>query len=95
MKKRSPDWPDREEALFERQKILSRRGVTVSGEMLKGEVGRLWKQLPQYRGLKEPGWSSGWLHAFKTRYRITKYKKRISTKKIMALVAATESERAA
>lgn len=95
MKKRSPDWPELEEALFEWQKILSSRGVTVSGAMLKEEAGRLWKQLPKYRGLDQPCWSSGWLHAFKTRYRITKYKKRISTKKVMALAAAKESEGAA
>lgn len=50
MKKRNPDWPDLEEALFEWQSILSKRGVTVSGEMLKEEAGRLWRQLPKYRG---------------------------------------------
>ncbi|KAL8764311.1 MAG: hypothetical protein Q9184_000016 [Pyrenodesmia sp. 2 TL-2023] len=90
MKKRNPDLPDLEEALFEWQSLLSKSGVTVSGGMMKEEAGRLWRQLPKYHGVQEPEWSNGWLQAFKDRYRITKYKKRISTKKIMAMAAKVE-----
>jgi hypothetical protein len=67
---KSSKWPDLESALNEWQIRMNRKGVTITGYILKKMADKFWDTLPQYSAFERPHWSNGWLTAFKQRHHI-------------------------
>jgi Tc5 transposase DNA-binding domain len=51
---------------------ITSNGNIVSGEILITKAREIWPQIPRYRHLKVPEFSSGWLARFDERYNIPK-----------------------
>ena len=68
-------WPDLEEALFEWQSRVNRKGGTVTGDLLREKAEQLYTKLPQYHGQEAPKFSEGWLGGFKKRFKIHRYRR--------------------
>jgi len=73
-RERTPRWPDLEAALFDWQQSGQTAGIPINGDMIKKAAEYLWQKLPCYNNVPMPSWSTGWLHAFKTRHHIKEYK---------------------
>ena len=70
-KKRQPaNWEDLEMALYEWQQKQELKHATITGDILKAMAKRFWARMPQYQGVEEPKFSTGWLDGFKKRYKI-------------------------
>ena len=69
---RVANWVDLEDCLFEWQQRMESKRATVTGDLLKGMARQFWAKLSQYTGMPEPGFSNGWLKAFKKQHRIRK-----------------------
>ena len=61
-------WPDLDAAVFDWQQKMLRENATVTNESLKGVAKKLFFQLPQYRDVEPPKFSTGWLVGWKARY---------------------------
>ena len=64
--------------------------IPVNGDMIRGAAHGRWDRMPDFQGLKEPKWSSGWLEGFKKRHRIKKYKQ--SGESASADISGSEKE---
>lgn len=64
---RAPHWPALDDALYQVHQRLERRCEVITGDILRKAASRLWQSLPQFAGLKEPSWSTGWLQGFQKR----------------------------
>jgi hypothetical protein len=67
------DWPVLEAALFEWHQGMLESESVITGYILKEKASKLWRALPQYKGVEEPKWSNGWLGRFKGRFKIKEY----------------------
>ncbi len=75
-KRRTPAaWPGLETALFAWQRRMERKTMAITGDVIQATAGKLWAQLPQFKDIVMPKWSSGWLSNFKQWYRIKQHRK--------------------
>ena len=72
-KHRAAEWPDLEHVLFEWQQRMQRKEAAITGDILKKMANLFWDKLPQYQNVERPKFSTGWLDAFKKRYKLKKY----------------------
>ena len=61
-------WPDLDAAVFDWQQRMLKKNVTVTNASLKSIAKKLFFQLPQYRDVEPPQFSTGWLLGYKGRY---------------------------
>ena len=74
-KQRVCEWPDLENVLFDWQQRQQGKEAAITGEILKGMALVFWNKLPQYSDEPQPRFSTGWLDAFKARYKIKKFRR--------------------
>jgi len=67
------DHPLLEQALFE-WVVRMEGSVPVSGDMIQTAAHQLWEKMEDFQHLKEPKWSDKWLHDFKARHKIRKFR---------------------
>lgn len=66
---KQPAHPDLERMLADWH-FRAQKDVTITGDVLREKAHQFWTRLPQYRNLKQPSWSDGWLDNFKKRHQI-------------------------
>ncbi len=75
-KRRTPAaWLGLETALYSWQRRMERKMLAITGDVLRATAAKLWSQLPQFRDISMPKWSSGWLCNFKRRCGIKQHTK--------------------
>jgi hypothetical protein len=70
----SAEYPVLEKALWEWVLRMEGSKLPINGEMIQAAAHALWIKMPDFELIKEPKWSQGWLHGFKKRHKIKKYK---------------------
>jgi hypothetical protein len=68
------DHPILERALLEWVLLMEGSNLAINGDMIKAAASELWNKMPDFRGIQEPRWSTGWLTGFKRRNKIKQYK---------------------
>ena len=57
--RRQPHWKELEDGLFEWQQRMQKKGVLVTGDLLRYTATQLWEKLPMYEGQELPTLSNG------------------------------------
>lgn len=70
-------YPLLEEALFQVHQLLIQDQQQTTSTVLKKAARRLWRGIPAFRGLQEPGWSNGWLEGFLRRREIPRKRQQL------------------
>lgn len=69
-----PQWPVLEAALFEWHMTLQAAAVPINSELIRATAKALWIRLPEYRDQPIPEFSNNFIHRYKKRHGIQKYK---------------------
>ena len=73
-RRRAPENPELEEALFEWQQRMQAADILVTGDLIRAMAIKLWNTMACYQGQQQPSFLSGWVDNFKKRNRISRRK---------------------
>lgn len=91
-RQRTANWPILEEILFNWQQNIRRQGGCITGDILCEKARKIWPQIPQYKDIPPPEFSTGWLAGFKKRYNL--YKRAQYSEESSASATAAEEMKA-
>lgn len=66
--------PVLEQALNELLVKYNAKGLQITGDVIIDLARRLWHTMPDFKDIKEPAFSRGWLNGFKSRYSYKRHK---------------------